>query len=157
MKYDNSEMRRKKIMDESQAKELLNIAEYGTLSMLTSEEVYAVPMSFVWDKELTIYFHCALEGKKIDCIKKNPNVCFSIVGNTMLIPEKFSTKYESLIFNGKVEIVSDEAEKMRGLQLLVKKYSFNFQEGGHKYAKSAMAKTGVLKLKVEKWSGKTNY
>ena len=42
---------------------------------------YVIPMSFGYslkDGVLELYFHCAHVGKKLDCIRKNPNVAFSM-------------------------------------------------------------------------------
>ena len=39
---------------------------------------YAVPISYVYDGE-HIYFHSALEGHKIDAIRRNPNASFAVI------------------------------------------------------------------------------
>jgi uncharacterized protein len=49
---------------------------------------YIVPLNYGFsfdDGKLSLYFHCAAEGKKTDIIKKNNNACFEIDCDTKLI------------------------------------------------------------------------
>ena len=90
---------------------------------------YVIPLSFGYslnDSVLELYFHCAHVGKKLDCIRKNPNVAFSMcVENRIEIHEEAYCKsgrfYASVVGQGKAEIVEDVAEKCRGLSLLMKR------------------------------------
>lgn len=90
---------------------------------------YVIPMSFGYCLEggvLELYFHCAHVGKKLDCIRKNPNVAFSMcVENRIEIHEDVYCKsgrfYASVVGQGKAEIVEDSAEKCHGLSLLMER------------------------------------
>lgn len=90
---------------------------------------YMIPLSFGYslnDSVLELYFHCAHVGKKLDCIRKNPNVAFSMcVENRIEIHEDVYCKsgrfYASVVGQGKAEIVEDIAEKCRGLSLLMER------------------------------------
>lgn len=90
---------------------------------------YVIPLSFGYSIEggvLELYFHCAHVGKKLDCIRKNPNVAFSMcVENRIEIHEDVYCKsgrfYASVVGQGKAEIVEDVAEKCRGLSLLMER------------------------------------
>jgi len=90
---------------------------------------YVIPMSFGYCLEggvLELNFHCARVGKKLDCIRKNPNVAFSMcVENRIEIHEDVYCKsgrfYASVVGQGKAEIVEDSAEKCRGLSLLMER------------------------------------
>lgn len=53
---------------------LLKHVKYAGLGFCEEGEVYIVPVNFGYDmkgKELTLYIHCAGEGRKIDLIRKN--------------------------------------------------------------------------------------
>lgn len=77
--------------------EILRKAEFGVLSMCTSDsQGYGVPLNFAF-ADNTIYFHCATEGSKLDYLRYNNKVSFCAVGKTELMPSKFGTKYESAI------------------------------------------------------------
>ena len=92
---------------------------------------YIIPLSFGYSLNsgvLELYFHCAHIGKKLDCIRKNPNVAFSMcVENRIEIHEDVYCKsgrfYASVAGQGKAEIVEDVAEKCRGLKLLMERQS----------------------------------
>ena len=94
---------------------------------------YVIPLSFGYslnDGVLELYFHCAHVGKKLDCIRKNPNVAFSMcVENRIEIHEDVYCKsgrfYASVVGQGKAEIVENVAEKCRGLSLLMERQAAN--------------------------------
>lgn len=141
-------------MSEERAREVLGQCEYGILN-LQSEDAYpyGVPISFALEGN-AIFMHCALEGKKVDQIKKNPKASITVVGATEVLAEKFSTAYESVMAFGSVDVVTEESEKLKGLMALVGKYSPEFQESGAAYAQSAFQHTLVLKLNIENMTGK---
>ncbi len=138
---------------QEEAEAILRGGEYGILS-LQGENGYAygIPLSYVYDAA-TIYFHCATEGKKLDCLAQNDKVSFCVVGATQVLPEKFSTKYESAIAFGRASLVEGE-EKDAALLALVEKYSPDFIAAGKDYIVKGKARTVVIKLAVEKISGK---
>ena len=90
---------------------------------------YVIPLSFGYSLNngvLELYFHCAHVGKKLDCIRKNPNIAFSMcVENRIEIHEDVYCKsgrfYASVVGQGKAEIVENVAEKCRGLSLLMER------------------------------------
>lgn len=100
---------------------------------------YVIPMSFGYSLEggvLELYFHCAHVGKKLDCIRKNPNVAFSMcVENRIEIHEDVYCKsgrfYASVVGQGKAEIVEDSAEKCHGLSLLMERQAAGAAQSAH--------------------------
>ena len=67
-------------MDAAFALEVLDKAPYVTVSMIKSDgSPYGLPLSLVRTDEKTFYFHCALEGDKLDCIRHCPTVFLSAV------------------------------------------------------------------------------
>ncbi len=98
---------------------------------------YVIPLSFGYNLNsgvLELYFHCAHVGKKLDCIRKNPNVAFSMcVENRIEIHEDAYCKsgrfYASVVGQGKAEIVEDVTEKCRGLSLLMERQAANSAQG----------------------------
>ena len=148
------ELRRKdRAITEEEATALLNRAEYGVLSTVSEKgKPYGVPLNFcVIDH--CIYFHCAVEGQKIDNINQNKSVSFCAVGNTELLPEKFGTKYESVIVSGEVEEVFD-MNKQSAMEGLLHKYSPEFIDQGIKYIEGLRDKTKVFKITINKLTGK---
>ncbi len=138
---------------EKDARTILEKAEYGVLSTVSDKnKPYGVPLNFCLINNC-IYFHCALEGMKIDNILNNKSVSFCAVGETKILPKQFGTLYESAIVSGRVEEVF-EGDKQKGLEGLLQKYSSDFIDKGKKYIKSSMEETKVFKITINKLTGK---
>ena len=149
------EMRRKdRAMSEAEAISILETAQVGTLATVSEDHIpYLVPMSFVYEQG-AIYLHCAVEGKKLDNIRSNNNICFNVVEAVELLPAAFSTKYKSVTVFGKIAVVESQEEKRQSLIAIVKKYSPDFYEAGLQYIDNAIEKTKVLKIEVSRITGK---
>ena len=118
MIYDTSNIRRQdRLLPQEKAYYLLKKGEYGTLSMVSEEDTgYGIPINFVYDdKQDCIYFHCAMEGKKLRCLAKNNRVSFCIIGKTAVISNQFTTAYESVVVNGTMDIHLSDQERRYGL------------------------------------------
>ena len=148
------ELRRKdRAISEEEAIAILDKAEYGVLSTVTEKgEPYGVPLNFCFI-EHCIYFHCAVEGQKIDNIRHNKSVSFCAVGDTEILPDKFGTKYESVIVSGEIDEVFD-MNKQLALEGLLHKYSSEFFDKGTKYIEDLKEKTRVFKINIKKLTGK---
>lgn len=145
--------RSERALTNEQATEILQKGEYGILSTVSPDgQPYGVPVSFVYTDD-ALYFHCAVEGHKLDNLESNPRVSFCVVGGTELLPDKFATRYESAIAFGKAcELVGNE--KRSALMQLLKKYSADFVEKGERYIENDIEKTRVFKIEIETLSGK---
>ena len=113
---------------------------------------YGVPLSYACDAT-SIYFHSATEGHKVDNISENPYVSFCVVGDVSTIPEKFTTRYESAIAFGRVQLLEGDMKK-RALMLLIEKYSPDFIDKGADYIDKAADKTNVYRILIQYLSGK---
>ncbi len=134
---------------------LFREAEYGVLSTVGENNMpYGVPMSFALC-ENNIYFHCsAARGKKILNIENCENASFTVVDNTQLLPQQFSTLYMSGIAYGTIGIVKDETEKRKGIEAILRKYSPEYIEKGMEYINQAIDKIYVLKFEIKEMTGK---
>jgi nitroimidazol reductase NimA-like FMN-containing flavoprotein (pyridoxamine 5'-phosphate oxidase superfamily) len=133
---------------------ILRQAEYGVLSTVAGDgQPYGVPLNFcVIDQSL--YFHCALCGRKIDSISNHPLVSFCAVGKTAVLPAEFGTKYESVIVSGTAAEVLGR-EKQMALEGLVQKYAPDFIDQGRTYIKAMYDKTRVFRITIQQISGKS--
>lgn len=148
------EMRRKdRVLEITETLEILKNCDYGILSTIDKNGYpYGVPLSYVYIDN-SIYFHSATEGNKLDNILNNNKVSFCVVGKTSILPDKFSTKYESVILFGKAsEVINDE--KNKALLEILNKYSPDFIEQGKTYIQNAGAKTKVIKITIVHITGK---
>jgi uncharacterized protein len=96
--------------------ELLNRARVGRVATVSTDGTpYVVPVNFAFEGD-RIYFHCALEGLKLDYIKANPKAGFEADDLIELYssPERpcfCGSYYRSVIARGKAAIVNDQDKK----------------------------------------------
>jgi len=139
---------------DSEAKEILQAGEYGVLSTVSVDgQPYGVPVSYSYTGD-AIYFHCALEGHKLENLSSNNRVSFCVVGRTQVLPDKFATNYESVIVFGKACEVTGP-EKQTGLIEILKKYSPGFIDKGLRYIEGDGPKARVYKIVIESLTGKS--
>ena len=104
-------------------------------------------------KEAYLYFHCAMEGKKLDLIAKDNRVTFEMDcdHNFILYEERMSCTmgYESVIGHGVIETVPDE-NKYESLKILMRQYHAE----DFKFNTDMMRVTTVLKMTVIDMVGK---
>ena len=133
------EIRRKdRILDNELAIRLLEEAEYGFLAMSGINGYgYGIPINYVKEGD-SIYFHCAPEGYKLECLRENPKVSFTVVGAAF----------------GEMHLDLPEEERRYALRLLVNKYSSAFKEIGEKYIEKSFYRTNILRLDISHISGK---
>jgi nitroimidazol reductase NimA-like FMN-containing flavoprotein (pyridoxamine 5'-phosphate oxidase superfamily) len=156
MIYSNQDVRRQdRLLSEESAILLLKNGEIGVLSMQAENGgAYAVPVSYVWDGKGSVYFHCAKDGRKLRCIALCNSVSFCVVGRTNVIPDKFTTEYESIILECKAYTNLPSEERMKALEQILDKYSPADKTAGRKYAENSFNKTEIVRLDIEHWSGK---
>jgi uncharacterized protein len=132
---------------------LLTQADYGVLSTVGDDGLpYGVPISFVLIDQ-ALYFHSAMEGRKLDNLTVQPWVSFCVVGQTEILPARFTTAFESVIVHAKASEVFGE-EKRCALEALITKYAAAYHQEGLAYIEKTQAKTRVIKLAMESLTGK---
>ena len=103
--------------------EILENAEFMTLSMTGAEGVpYGVTLSFARVGS-ALYFHCANTGYKLDSLRKNPAVCVSAVSQQRTKAEEFTVAFDSAVAFGTASEVTEQEEKVQGLLAICKKYA----------------------------------
>ncbi len=135
------------------ALEILEKGEYGVAALIDPDgRPYSIPLNYCVHQD-RVYFHCADEGVKIDCLLANPEASFCVIGDTTVLPDSFGSLYESCIIRG----VSAEAfgdEKQEALESLIRKYSGEFWESGMKYIDKLTARTRVFSISIDEIAGK---
>jgi uncharacterized protein len=142
-------------------KELIDVLDGGKIvqiAFIDENEPYLVTLNYgySWNADkIRLYFHSATEGRKIKCIKNNPNVCFTIsICDPFVQGEKacnYGMNYRSVVGRGRMRIVENDEERILGLNLLMKQYT---GKDNWTYDDDVMKKTMVSCLEVEKISGK---
>ncbi len=150
------EMRRNK--QSLAIKDIEDILENGTSGVLAligdDDYPYAVPMSYLYYNS-KIYFHCAREGHKIDAIKKCNKASFCVVAQDVVVPEKYSTNYRSVIAFGKIRMLEKESEVVEMLEKFMIRYAPNNSEERRKTEiDNFIDKLYMFELDVEHITGK---
>ena len=119
---------------------------------------YIVPVHFAWSAEgecLSVYFHGAREGRKIDCYRANPNVSFEadrlIYTGSGENPCAWTADFESVMGEGQLRLVEAEPEKSAALDAIMLRYGF---QGKPHYEGGVMSRTAVFALDVSEWVAK---
>lgn len=135
------------------ALELLKAGEFGIISSVDAVgQPYGVPVNYVLYQGC-IDFHSATEGHKIDNFKANDRVSFCVVGKTKVLPERLSTRYESVIVFGRVS-EKKGSHKSDSLRELVKKLAPDHIEAGEKAIKNSFKATRVFSISIDSITGK---
>ena len=113
---------RQEIFDRGVLEEILNNQVICRLAMVDGDRPYIIPVNYGY-QEGFLYVHSAPEGKKIDLLRQNPELCFEVEDPVEIIKGEqacdWSTRYRSVVGYGRVEILSDEAGKQRGLEVIM--------------------------------------
>lgn len=136
--------------------EILRQTDVGRLGLVIDGKPYVVPMNFCYVED-RIYLHSHKDGKKMQEIRKSPEVCFEVDEGDIITGENpcdYSWQYTSVIANGKASIVEDDAERLKGLKLISDKYS---PGKGAMITEELMAKfkhLWIVRIDVEEMTGK---
>ena len=140
-------------MDSRWALDLMHRAPYITVSFVDADgKAYGLPLSLASEDDVHWYFHCALEGRKLEAIKAHPEVCLSAV--TRCTPTvgprdgSFTLQYKSAIAFGKAEIVADDEEKIHGLRLISRRFLPQHMDAFDKSIARSLARTAVVRISL---------
>lgn len=147
--------RKDRAVSQEDCMRILEKGIFGVLSTVGPEgQPYPTPLSYVYLNG-AVYFHCALEGRKIDNMRHEAQVGFVVVDNVAACYVKdFSTYYESVIVFGQAAEVTDDGEKCAALKALCEKY---LPEHMDKFAESierSLKRTAVYMIRPEVMTGK---
>lgn len=155
---------------------VIDKAAYGILSMIDeNDEPYGIPLSIVRDGDI-LYFHSAMDGKKVKIFEKNPKVNVAFVGETkipenytkkeldemmkdeskaaLFISSVFTTEFESTVVKGQVKPVEYEEEKIKAMKLICEKYTPTKMDYFNIAIKAGLKRTNVYKIEIEEIKAK---
>ena len=142
------------ILDKSIIENILDTNTVCRIGLIDGDVPYIVPMSYGYTPDY-IYLHAALEGKKLDLLEKNNQVCFEVSDSIEMVPADaacgFSVQYRSVIGSGKAELVKDSAEKQQGLQIIMHQHT---GRGKWDIPLPALTKVSVIRITIESMTGK---
>ena len=153
MRRNDREITDKTLIEHFIAKEqIIRIAFYD------NGDLYIVPLNYgyIYDNDKYVfYFHGAKAGRKYELSKSSPQVGFELDGAYELLEADvacdYSAKFQSVIGTGRLSIVEDYEEKIKGLNVLMNHISGKTEWS---YSKEMLDAVAVFRLEVEKLSCK---
>jgi nitroimidazol reductase NimA-like FMN-containing flavoprotein (pyridoxamine 5'-phosphate oxidase superfamily) len=143
---------------------VMKTCEVCHVAFFDDEYPYVVPMNFgmqVDGREVTLFFHGTNEGRKHDLIKKNNKVSFVMECTHGIVTGKHvgacecTMEFESIMGTGVIDYLEDN-QKVEALHALLEQYGVC--EGlEYHFHDEMVAKTSVLRLKVNDLTGKKRY
>ncbi len=130
--------------------EVLNTADDIYIGFSTTGAPYVIALNFIY-LHGKIYFHCAREGRKLDCVKANAQVGFSTALDIEVLRDEASTQYRSVSGSGKAFIVDDMEEKRDVLNALAARFQANCEIPA---TDKMVNSTAVVRIEIEEMCGK---
>lgn len=149
------EMRRaKQQLSREETIEILEKGSSGVLALLGDGAYpYAVPISYVYS-DGKLFFHSALSGHKVDAVRSCEKASFCVTARDTVLPEKYTTAYQSAIAFGKIRLIEDEAGKRHAAGLLGEKYNPGHESDSKREIDSGLPHMCILELEIEHLTGK---
>jgi nitroimidazol reductase NimA-like FMN-containing flavoprotein (pyridoxamine 5'-phosphate oxidase superfamily) len=143
----------REISGQAELAEVLERSRHLFLAIHDDPAPYILPL-FYGFTEGRIYIHCAAEGTKLQLIAKNPRVSFGAAEEPRIVAGEsacgFSGRSRSVIGQGTARVVSDERERVRGLDAIMRHYGVQAPS----YRPDSLARTCVLAIDIQGMRGK---
>jgi len=155
MNLNHGQMRRKErqITDMAEIGEILEEGLVMNLALADNNIPFTVPVFYAYF-DGAVYFHSASAGTKIDMMKKNSIVCFSVSIDTGFVESDaacdFEAKHRTVIGVGKAVFVQDESEKIKALDAVVAR----FTDKKFEYPPASVKGTTVIRIDIDSVKGK---
>jgi uncharacterized protein len=139
----------------SEMDKILAEAESGVVSTNGSDGYpYGAPVNFIYI-EGKLFFHGRMGGEKVDNIRRDPKVCFTVYRESGFedcgpLACDTTTVYSSVVIRGKAQVIDDAGIKKKVLLAITEK----LVPGKGGIDDSIVALTGIYGIDVESMTGK---
>ena len=145
----------KEIIDMAEIHKILENGLFCHIALLEGGKPYIVTMNYGYS-ENALYLHAAPEGRKMEAIRKHPEVCFQVITGSKLQTgsiacEDWTIKYRSVVGYGQASLIYDPEEKKKALDILMGQYT---SRGPFIFPDESLEGTAVIKIHVTSLSGK---
>ena len=154
MEFKPMKRRPEREISKDEAISLLKQAEYGVLSLASTENgyPYGVPINYIYDDN-NLYFHCGTNGQKLDIIKHNDKACFTVVLDAKVLRQQHSTAYKSVIAFGRCKPIFGNLKDAMLLKFGLH-FAADFPEEIKKNIEKKGAVTAIIKFEIDFVTGK---
>ena len=114
--------REKEITDRTEILRILRETQFITIAMTDVDGPYLATLTHAYDEgKNAIYFHCALEGRKVEVLRRDNRVWGQALVDKGYVHGSCDHLYETAQFKGRVTFVTDLAEKRLALETMIRK------------------------------------
>ena len=148
-------MRKKEreLTDPGEVESVIKRAVVCRIALSDNNVPYLVPVNFGY-QDGCLYIHTAMEGMKIDIIRRNDRVCFEVEADLELTKGamacKWGMRYRSVIGFGRASLVEDSEGKRAALDIIMRHYS----DDPHEYSEKLMEKVAIIRVEIDTMTGK---
>lgn len=132
-------------------------AEERAVLALNGDDGYpfACPVNFYYDKQGDRFvLHGAKSGYKVDAIKRSNKACLCIYEEGSRVPGARIKRVRSVIANGEMRFVADDAESMELARMLCSKWESGEDEVLEDHIKREFDDVLMMVLEIEHMTGK---
>ncbi len=153
------DMRRKErlVDDPEELRLILEACQVCRIATIDEEGLYIVPLNYGYDYrdgKLTLYVHSARDGRKVRAFRNHAAVAFEMDTGHELVEGKiacqYSYRYQSIIGNGSILELDDNAEKVKALNAMMQHLTGQAFEFNDKMVNAV----AVFRIDVSRFSGK---
>ncbi len=134
--------------------ELLQEETIGYLGLCTDGEPYVVPLNHAY-VDGRILFHCAMTGKKLDIIRANPQVCYTVGRQSGVVRrhaegDPCHVDSDSVICYGTARIVEDIQERKE----LLNDFNRTYRPDAKDISMDAASKCCAIEIEISEMTGR---
>ena len=154
--------RSKQQLSEAACREILAQGRECVLALAASDATdgfpYAVPVNYVLHEDasstLHLLIHCAPVGTKLDAIAADPRVSVCVIAQGDVVPEEFTTHFNSVIAFGQARLVEDVKARHAALRALAAKYCPELPEESTEAEIARFPRVAIVDVTLEHVTGK---
>jgi uncharacterized protein len=147
----------REIKDTKRLAEIVKSGQYAVLALCREGEPYAVTLNYGFDEAAqSLYFHCALEGQKLDFLRANPRACATVIRDLGYQHGHCSHAYASAVIHGEVEWIGAESERQHAIEIMIRHLEREPDKVLRKTSEQAATwtHTQMFKLRIGRMTGK---
>ena len=134
--------------------QLLREETIGYLGLSVDDVPYVVPLNYAYAGG-RILFHCATTGKKLDCLKRNPQVCFTVGRQAGEVRrhagmDPCHVDSDSVICYGRARVIEDLNERKAALDT----FNRSFTPDAASIELDAVAKCCAVVVEITEMTGR---
>ena len=143
----------KEIVNSTEIEDILKSGRVCQLGLNDGGLSYVVPVNYGY-ADGCLYVHSAKEGRKIDILRRNNLVSFSIYIDNGLVQSdvacNWGMRYHSVMGTGKATLIEEGTEKEEALRIIMKHYSGSFTV----FDAARIDQVLIIRIEIETLTGK---